>query len=107
MRGAVGPRGEAIDPTAAKASSNARQVHPSPGAVVGAISGVLPAARACLEADDPVRVAALTFRADGTVASVDIEGARPKDGCVKSALTKAHIDPFVDDTFTTRVTVRP
>lgn len=107
MRGAVGTRATTDTAPTTKASNNARTLRPSPGAVVGAINGVLPAARSCLAPDDPVRTASITFRSDGSVAKVDIAGARPADGCVRSSLMNARIEPFADDTFVTRVTVRP
>lgn len=88
-------------------ASGARQLRPSPGAVVGAINAVLPAARACLGPDDPVRTGALVFDSDGTVARVDLRGERPQDECIRAAMARARIEPFVDETFTTRITVRP
>jgi hypothetical protein len=107
MRGAVGAKTQ-IDPaTVAGPASSARTLRPSPGAVVGAINGVLPGARACLGEDDPVTVASITFKNDGAVSRVDISGDRPTNGCVRTSLSKARIEPFADDTFVTRVTVRP
>jgi hypothetical protein len=107
MRSAVGPR---TDDTAAKesvANAGARQLRPSPGAVLGAINSVLPSARACLGPDDAVRTGSLVFRSDGSVASVDLRSARSEDACVKTALSKARVGAFADDTFVARVTVRP
>jgi hypothetical protein len=107
MRGAVGAK-TAVDPaTVAGPASSARTLRPSPGAVVGALNGVLPGARACLGEDDPVTLASVTFKNDGAVSRVDISGDRPTNGCVRASLSKAHIEPFADDTFVTRVTVRP
>lgn len=108
MRGAVG----ANDAPAAvsqetTSGSNARQLHPSPGAVVGALGSVLSEARACLGPDDPVRNGLVVFKSDGSVARVDLRGAKPEDDCVRAALAKAKVAPFVDDSFSTRVTVRP
>jgi len=108
IRDAVGPRASSDAPAAsASAEVNARQLRPSPGAVVGAIQAVLPKARACLGPDDPVRSATLVFRSDGSVARVDLAGARPSDDCVKAALAGARTAPFLDETFVTRATVRP
>ncbi|MDB5219682.1 MAG: Fe-S oxidoreductase, partial [Myxococcaceae bacterium] len=108
MRGAVGANAQAVDPaTVAGPASSARTLRPAPGAVVGAINGVLSAARACLGQDDPITHASVTFKNDGTVSSVDISGDRPTNGCVRASLSKAHIEPFADDKFVTRVTVRP
>ncbi|MDB5221067.1 MAG: Fe-S oxidoreductase [Myxococcaceae bacterium] len=108
MRGAVGANDGTANAAAPIATgAAARTLHPSPGAMVGAINGVLPAARACLGADDPVRVASVTFRSDGAVALVEFDGERATDACVRSALARSHVEPFVDPTFVTRVTVRP
>lgn len=108
MRGAVGAREQAkSDGTETTSGPNASQVRPSPGAVVGALGSVLPAARACLGPDDPVRSGLVVFKSDGTVARVELRGSKPEDECVRSALAKAKVAPFVDDTFSTRVTVRP
>ncbi|MBN9165702.1 MAG: hypothetical protein BGO98_04960 [Myxococcales bacterium 68-20] len=108
MRGAVGPREQAEDKATEKPTGpNAAQVRPSPGAVVGALGTVLPEARACLGADDTVRRGLIVFKSDGTVARVDIKGSKPEDDCVRTALSKAKVAPFVDETFSTPVTVRP
>ncbi|MDB4938069.1 MAG: Fe-S oxidoreductase [Labilithrix sp.] len=108
MRGAVGANAQTVDPaTVAGPASSARTLRPSMGAVVGAINGVLPGARACLGEDDPITHASVTFKSDGAVSRVDISGDRPTSGCVRAALSKARIEPFADDTFATRVTVRP
>lgn len=108
MREAVGPR-EAAEGSSTEVAiaPGARQVRPSPGAVVGAINSVMPAARACLGPDDPVRSATIVFRSDGTVARVDIAGERDSDACVRAALSRARVAPFIDDTFAARATVRP
>ena len=108
MRGAVGPREQAENTATEKSSGpNASQVRPSPGAVVGALGSVLPEARACLSSDDAARSGLVVFKSDGSVARVEIKGSKPEDDCVRSALSKAKVAPFVDETFSTRVTVRP
>lgn len=108
MRSAVNAKD---DPSLATAdpsgASKARQLHPSPGAVVGAINAVLPAARACLSPDEPIRTGAIVFASTGTVSRVDLTGSKSSDGCIRDALSRARIEPFADDSFTTRVTVRP
>jgi len=108
MSGAVGPR--ATTDTAAPenaAKSGARQLRPSPGAVLGALNAVLPAARQCLGPDGVMRSGTVVFRSDGAVARVDLRGEKPEDGCVRAALSKARVEPFSDDTFATNITVRP
>ena len=88
-------------------ANNARTLRPPPGAVIGALNAVLPAARGCLGPDDAIRVGTVTFRSDGVVAKVELANARESDECVKSAIARARVEPFADDSFTTRVTVRP
>ena len=107
MRSKAGSMGTKEDTAPSESSRNARQVRPSPGAVLGAINAALPAARACLGEDDPIRSGTIVFRSDGSVARVDLDGSRPVDPCVKGALMKARVEPFLDDSFTTRLTVRP
>ncbi len=109
MRNAVGDRERAGESATHEPSGpGASQVRPSPGAVVGALGSVLPNARACLGPDDPIRSGLVVFRSDGTVARVDLQGAkRTTDDCVKTALSNAKVSPFLDESFATRVTVRP
>ncbi len=83
---------------------------PSQGAVTGAIGSVLPGARACLKADDPVSRATITFGSTGTVQGVTVSGAaagKPAEACIKGALGKAKVPPFAQPTYSTPVTVRP
>lgn len=107
MRSAVGPRNEDRAAAEQAPGTGARQVRPSPGAVVGAINSVLPAARACLGPDDAIRKGSLVFRSDGHVARVDLAGSKTEDACIRNALAGARVEPFADDTFTTTITVRP
>ncbi len=106
MRSAVGARDD-VPRTTTNEESNARQLRPAPGAVVGAIQAALPEARACLGPDDPIRRGEIVFRSDGSVEKVELEGARATDACIRQALSKAKVAPFVDERFATRVTVRP
>jgi hypothetical protein len=108
MRGAVGANDKPVAMTDQGASGpSASQLHPSPGALVGALGAVLPKARACLGPDDPIRNGLVVFKSDGSVARVDLRGSKPEDDCVRAALANAKVAPFVEDSFSTRVTVRP
>ncbi len=83
---------------------------PSLGAVTGALGVVMPAAKACLGPDDPVSHASVVFRSDGSVQSVTVTGSaagKPAEACIKSALSKAKVEPFAQATYVARVTVRP
>ena len=82
---------------------------PSQGALTGALGAVLPGARACLGPDDPVSRATVVFSSNGSVQSVAVSGGaagKPSEGCIKSALGKAKLQPFAESTYTTTVTVR-
>jgi hypothetical protein len=107
MHEAVGDQSSRVAKVEGPQGGNARSVRPSPGAVIGALNAVLPSARECLGPDDAIRVGTVTFRSDGTVAKVELNGKRASDDCIKGAVTRARVEPFADDTFTTRVTVRP
>lgn len=108
MQSAVGSRTEAHAEESKNAGDpNARQVRPSPGAVIGAMNAVLPAARACLGPDGAMRSGTLVFKSDGTVGNVALKGAKNEDECVRGALAKARVQPFSDASFTTGFTVRP
>jgi hypothetical protein len=107
MRSAVGPKTEGPAATNDTTNPNARQIRPPPGQVVGAISAVLPSARACLGPDDPVRTGTIVFASDGSVGHVNLQGEKCTDACVRTALSKARVQPFADESFTTHITVRP
>ena len=109
MREAVGPRPSAdVAVEAPTNGESARQLRPSPGAVVGAIGSVMAEARVCLGDSGIVRHATIVFRSDGTVARVDIAGTpNVADECIRGALSKARTMPFVEDTFAAKATVRP
>jgi hypothetical protein len=115
MRQAAGPSvsATAAPPTSADTSTGPSgnvPGKPSQGAVSGAIGAVMPAARACLEPEDPVSHATIVFRSDGSVKSVSIEGGvagKPQEACVRAALMKAHVPPFAQSDFMGFATIRP
>jgi Meckel syndrome type 1 protein len=83
---------------------------PSLGAIQGALGAALPAARACLGPDDPISHATVTFRSDGSVESVSVSGGaagKAAEGCIRGALGKARVPPFVQPSFTAPATIRP
>lgn len=107
MHDAVGEGSARVAKTEAAQGSGARTLRPSPGAVIGSLNAVLPAARECLGPDDAIRVGTVTFRSDGNVAKVELTGKRETDDCIRGALSRARVEPFADESFMTRVTVRP
>jgi hypothetical protein len=83
---------------------------PSQGAVTGALGRVLPQARSCLNPDDPISRANITFASAGTVSSVVVSGfaaGKPSEECIKSALAKATVPPFAQANYAANVTIRP
>ena len=82
---------------------------PSQGQVAGAIGSVMPAAKACLNGDEPMSRATVTFQSDGTVKSVNVTGfaaGKPQEACIKTALSKATVSPFAEATYPVPVTIR-
>ena len=82
---------------------------PSQGQVAGAIGTVMPAARACVASGSPMSRATITFQSDGSVKSVSVTGfaaGKPEEACIKTALSKAKVDPFAEATYPMTVSVR-
>jgi hypothetical protein len=83
---------------------------PSSGAAQAAVGAVLGAARACIAGHSAPSSATLVFGSSGEVERVSVSGpaaGTPAAGCVESALKKARVQPFVADSFSLGVTVRP
>ncbi len=83
---------------------------PSQGAVSVAIGSVMGGVRACFSPGNPVSRANVTFQSDGTVKSVSVSGwaaGRPEEACVRTALSKASIQPFQDPTYSVPVSINP
>jgi hypothetical protein len=85
-------------------------LRPSTGAVRGALGAVTPGARACLDPDDAVSHAMVTFQSDGSVQNVTVSGSaagKPAEACIRTALSRARIPAFASPTFSAPVTIRP
>jgi hypothetical protein len=85
-------------------------LRPSTGAVRGALGAVTPGARACLDPDDAVSHAMVTFQSDGSVQNVTVSGGaagKPAEACIRTALSRARIPAFASATFSAPVTIRP
>jgi hypothetical protein len=83
---------------------------PSNGSVTSAVNRVLPGARACLQPDDPISHATITFGSSGAVQGVSVSGGAAgtgAEGCIKGALSKAKVEPFANPTFAFTTTIRP
>ncbi len=91
-----------------QAAGNVAQ-RPSQGQVAGAIGSVMSGAKACLNGDEPMSRATVTFQSDGTVKSVNVTGfaaGKPQEACIKTALSKATVSPFAEATYPVPVTIR-
>jgi len=83
---------------------------PSQGTITSALGSVLPSARSCINPDDPISHAHITFASAGNVSAVSVTGhaaGTPAEGCIKSALLKASVPPFADESYGATVTIRP
>jgi hypothetical protein len=83
---------------------------PSTGAVQAAIASVMNAARACVAGADAPIPATVMFGPNGAVKSVVVSGAAqgsPAGKCIQSALGRAKVAPFAQNTFSVGVSVRP
>jgi hypothetical protein len=106
--GGTGLGGGGTAQTNTQAAGNVAQ-RPSQGQVAGAIGSVMPAAKACLNGDEPLSRATVTFQSDGTVKSVNVSGfaaGKPQEACIKAALSKATVSPFAEATYPVPVTIR-
>ncbi len=84
--------------------------HPSIGAAQGAVGSVLGAARACVAGQFNASKAEVVFSSDGRVKRVAVTGparGTPAETCITNAMRNARVQPFSDETFSVRTTVRP
>ncbi|HVU02008.1 MAG TPA: hypothetical protein VHE30_09660 [Polyangiaceae bacterium] len=83
---------------------------PSLGAVQAAVGSVMTAARSCLAGQEGASRAKIVFSSNGHVLSVAVSGpaaGTPAEGCVRSALMGARVQPFSEPSFSASITVRP
>jgi hypothetical protein len=108
MRRAVGAHADdGAGPATQGRPGVAPPLRPAPGIVVSALRAVLPSARACLSPESTGVSGEIVFKSDGSVARVTFAGDGPEETCIRGALSRAHIDPFLDETFAAKVNVRP
>lgn len=84
--------------------------HPSLGAVQAAVGAVLGSARACVAGDEKPSSAVLVFGSDGHVKSVSVSGpaaGTPAAGCIRSALSRARVQPFGRSSYSVGTPIRP
>ncbi|MEO6420643.1 MAG: hypothetical protein ABIP39_14620, partial [Polyangiaceae bacterium] len=112
MQNAAGPEEKQVQAAAPAGPDMTGMVpqKPSQGAVAGAIGAVLQNARQCLGPDDPISKANVAFGSSGAVTTVTVTGhaaGTPAEACIKTAFSKAKVNPFAEATYSANVTVRP
>ncbi|MFO7181826.1 MAG: hypothetical protein DIU78_024220, partial [Pseudomonadota bacterium] len=83
---------------------------PSTGAVQAAVGSVLGSARACVAGSKSGSNATIVFAPNGSVSSVTVTGPAantPAEACLRSALSRARVEPFAATSFSVNVSVRP
>jgi hypothetical protein len=108
--GGTDDQGTSPENATAAGNADAKQQHPSAGAVSGAIGAVRGAARACLDGQESITRVSVVFSSDGTVKSISVSGGAggtPAESCVRSAVQKAKVAPFVEPSYSTSFTIRP
>lgn len=103
----VGPPRAVVVATADARNESAVQLHPAPGAVLVALGAAQVVARRCLTAEDPFRTYEVVFGNDGHVARVLGPAEDEKGSCIRGALGQARVAPFVEESYRTRITIRP
>ena len=96
-------------PDAPQVAPGSVPLKPSTGAVHGALGAALPGARACVDPDDAISHAMVTFQSDGSVQNVSVSGGaagKPAEACIRAALMKARVPPFASPTFSAPATIR-
>jgi hypothetical protein len=110
---AAAPRGTddlPPNPQLAPAHGEQRASKPATGAVMAAVAGVMGGARACVAGHPSPSKATVVFGSDGRVRAVNVSGpaaGTPAEGCIKSALSGARVQPFAEEAFSIGVAVRP
>jgi hypothetical protein len=84
--------------------------HPSLGAAQAAVGSTLGSARLCLVGQLSPSQATVNFASNGRVASVRVSGpaaGTPAEECIQRAMAPARVQPFTDESFSVKTTVRP
>lgn len=113
MRKAVGAEAPAQaksnDDAIAPPSDGVAPEYPSIGAINSALRKARQEAEACVEGDVPISHANVTFSSTGVVQSVAVSGwaaGKPAETCVREALTKVRVAPFLQSSYVVPVTIR-
>jgi hypothetical protein len=97
-------------PLVPAAELGSRPAHPSIGAAQAAVGSTLGSARLCVVGQLAPSQAAVVFGSNGRVLSIRVSGAAADtaaESCIQRAMAQARVQPFTDETFSVRTTVRP
>jgi hypothetical protein len=92
------------------ADLGSRPSHPSIGAAQAAVGSTLGSARLCIVGQFSASQATVTFGSNGRVLSVHVSGpaaGSAAETCIQRAMGQARVQPFSDESFSVRTTVRP
>jgi hypothetical protein len=109
--GGDAPPAEASTPEGAAPSNPGGVVpeYPSLGAINSALGRSLREAQTCVTGDVPISRATVRFGSTGKVEAVSVRGwaaGKPAEGCIRQALTKPRVAPFVQPSYVFPVTIR-
>ena len=112
MRDAAGPADEHKGQEPASTPTGPKNLPDTPpnGSVSAAIGSVRGAARGCVAGADKDSSATIVFGSNGSVQSVSVGGwaaGKPAAGCIQSAVSGAHVEPFTKPSFPVTMTIRP
>jgi hypothetical protein len=80
------------------------------GAAQAAVGSTLGSARLCVVGHLSPSQATVVFGSNGRVLSVKVSGpaaGTASESCIQRAMGQARVQPFADETFSVRTTVRP
>ena len=83
--------------------------YPSLGAINSALGRALQEAQSCVEGDVPISHAKVKFASTGAVEAVTVAGwaaGKPAEACIRDALTKPRVAPFLQPSYVVPVTIR-
>jgi hypothetical protein len=103
------PQGSSPEVAAPTNPDGVAPAYPSLGAINSAMLRVIREAQACVEGDLPISHASVRFNSTGVVEAVTVTGwaaGKPAEACVRSALMKARVAPFIRPSYVVPVTIR-
>jgi hypothetical protein len=97
------------DPNPVARTDMSVPVAPSQGAINSALGPARREAQACIEEDAALSHATVKFNSTGSVEAVAVSGwaaGKPAEACVRNALLKPRVEPFLQPSYVVTVTIR-